>query len=54
MHQFIKCILQVTSERRADFSRAWGHGFEQEGGGGGWAGQLNLCVETINRLRGYS
>ena len=39
---------RITGEGRAEFLRAWGHGFEQEGAGGG--GQLNLCVETINPL----
>ena len=29
----------------------WGPGFDQEGGGGaGRAGQLNLCVDTINHI----
>ena len=42
-----------TGEGRAEFFGAWGPGFEQEGAGGrGQAGQLNLCVETINPLRG--
>ena len=43
---------RITGEGRAEFLRAWGPGFEQEGAGGGRAGQLNLCVETINPLRG--
>ena len=48
-------VSRITGEGRADILRAWGAGFEQEGargGGGGGAGQLNLCVETINPLRG--
>ena len=28
----------ITGEGRAEFSRAWGHGFEQEGAGGGGTG----------------
>ena len=46
----------TTREGRAEILRAWGPGFEQEGAGGGGggerAGQLNLCAETINPLRG--
>ena len=43
-------VSRITGEGGAEFLRAWRHGFEQEGAGGrgGWAGQLNLCVETIN------
>ena len=44
-------VSRITGEERAEFLRALGHGFEQEGereGGGGWAGQLKTCVETIN------
>ena len=48
-------VSRITSEERAEFSRAWGPGFEEEGaggeGGGGRAGQLNLCLEHINPLR---
>ena len=29
---------RITAEGRAEFSRAWGHGFEQEGAGGGGRG----------------
>ena len=41
---------RITGEGRAEFLRAWGHGFEQEGAGGRgeWAGQLKMCVETTN------
>ena len=48
-------VSRITGEGRAEFSRTWGSGFDQEGadgGGAGRAGQLNLCVETINPLRG--
>ena len=48
-------VSRITGEGRAEFLRAWGHGFEQDGavgGGGGGAGQLNLCVATVNPLRG--
>ena len=51
----VYAVSRITGEGRAEFLRAWEHGFEQEGAGGGrWgrAGQLNLCVETINPLRG--
>ena len=46
-------VSRITGEGRAEFLRAWGPGFEQEGAGGGArkrAGQLNLCAETINLL----
>ena len=36
----------TTREGRAEILRAWGPGFEQEGAGGGRAGQLNLCVDA--------
>ena len=68
MHQFIECIdyvaqwvvlynqhvscCRITGEGRAEFLRAWGAGFEQEGEGGWGGGQLDLCVEAINPLRG--
>ena len=48
-------VSRITGEGRVEFSRAWGHGFEQEGAGGRggeWAGQLKMCVETINLLKG--
>ena len=41
-------VSRITGEGRAETSRAWGPGFEQEGAGGGGRGQLNLCAETIN------
>ena len=48
-------VSRITGEGRAEFVRAWGPGFEQEGaggeGGGGRAGQLNLCAEAIHPLR---
>ena len=45
-------VSQITGEGRTDFFKTWGPGFDQEGAGEGRAGQLNLCVETINRSRG--
>ena len=30
--------IPITGEGRAEFSRAWGHAFEQEGAGGGGGG----------------
>ena len=47
----------ITGEGRAEFLRTWRSGFDQEGAGVGGerrerAGQLNLCVETINPVRG--
>ena len=33
-------VSRVTGGGRAEFLGARGHGFEQEGAGGGWAGQL--------------
>ena len=48
-------VSHITGEGRAELSRAWGAGFDQEGAGGrggGRAGQLNLCVETVNPSRG--
>ena len=48
-------VSRISGEGRAEFLRAWGPGFEQEGageGGGRRAGQLNLCAETINPQRG--
>ena len=49
-------VSRITDEGRAEFLRAWGHGFEQEGAGGKgeWAGQLKMCVKTINPSRGYN
>ena len=44
-------VSRVTGEGSAEFLRAWGPGFEQEGAGGGRAGQLNLCTEAINPSR---
>ena len=37
MHQFIKVypVSRITGEGTAEFSRAWGPGFKQEGAGGG-------------------
>ena len=32
-------VSRITGEVRAEFSRGWGHGFEQEGAGGGGATQ---------------
>ena len=40
-------VDRITGEGRAEILRALGSGFEQEGTGGGRAGQLNLCAETI-------
>ena len=37
-------VSRITRERRAEFLRARGPGFEQEGAGGGG---LNLCVEIV-------
>ena len=53
MYQFIKYpVSRITGEERAEFLRAWGPGFEQEGaGGGGQARQLYLCAET-NSFKG--
>ena len=50
-------VSRTTSEGRAAFSRAWGHGFEQEGavggvGGGEGRGNSKMCVETITILQG--
>ena len=50
-------VGRITDEGRAEILRAWGPGFEQEGGreggrGRGAAGRLNLCAETINPSRG--
>ena len=45
-------VSQITDEGRAEFLRAWGPGFEQEGTGGVGGGQLHLCAETIDPLRG--
>ena len=51
-------VIRVIDDGRAEFLRAWGSGFEQEGaggvggGGGGWAGQLNLCAKIVNPLSG--
>ena len=49
-------VRRITGEGRAEFLGAWGPGFEQEGAGGeggeGRAGELNLCAENINPLRG--
>ena len=44
-------VSRITGEGRADVLRTWGPGFDQEGAGGG-EGKLNLCVKTINPLRG--
>ena len=44
-------VSQITGEGRAEFSRTWGPGFDQEGArGGGGGGELNLYVETINPI----
>ena len=41
-------VSRITGVGRAEFLRAWGPGFDQEGaGGGGRAGQRTLCAETI-------
>ena len=48
-------VSHITGEGRAENIRASGPRFEQEGaagGGGDGPGQLNLCAETINPLRG--
>ena len=46
-------VSRIIGEGRAEFLRAWGAEFEQEGVvGGERVGQLNLCAETINPLRG--
>ena len=43
---------RITGEGRAEFVRAWGHGFDQERAGGGTDGATQyLCAETINPLR---
>ena len=51
-------VCRITGEVRAEFLRAWGPGFEQEGAGGGGAGeragQLNLYVETVNPFKGIN
>ena len=52
----LNSVSRTTGEGGAEFSRAWGPGFEQEGaarggGGRGRVGQLNLCVETISFKR---
>ena len=49
----INTVSRITVEGRAKFSRTLGPGFDQEElVGAGRAGQLNLCVETINSSRG--
>ena len=37
MHQFyqVYSVSRITDKGRAEFLRAWGHGFEQEGVGRG-------------------
>ena len=51
-------VSRITSEERAEVLRAWGPGWgggglENEGTGGGLGrGQLNLCTETANPIRG--
>ena len=49
----VNLVSRITGEGRAKFLRTWMPDFDQEGDGGGGgggrrAGQLNLCVETIN------
>ena len=45
-------VSRITGEGRAEFLWAWEPGFEQEkAGGGGRAGQLNLCAKTTYPFR---
>ena len=61
-------VSRISGEGRAEFLRPWGAEFAKEGAGGrgsagaggrgsgragGRAGLLDLCVKTINPLRGY-
>ena len=44
---------RITGEGRAEFLRAWGAGFEQEGArGAAGGGALNMCAETTNLIKG--
>ena len=47
-------VSRKTGEGRAEFLRAWGHGFEQEGaraggGGGGWRGN-SICAWKLEYI----
>ena len=52
----VNIVSRMAGEGGAEVLQVWGPGYEQGGAGGvrggGRAGQLNLCVETINPLRG--
>ena len=39
-------VSRITGERRAEFLRAWGHGFEEEGAGGG-AGRMGGATQSV-------
>ena len=38
-------VSRITGEGRAEFLRAWGHGFEREGAGGG--GRMNSATQNV-------
>ena len=38
-------VSRITGEGRAEFLRAWGHGFEQEGAGGG--GGMGRATQNV-------
>ena len=41
-------VSRITSEGRAEFSRACGPGFEQEGAGGGNGRGNSICARNTN------
>ena len=53
MHKSLELVYPasriITGEGRAEFLRAWGHGFEQEGAGGGKF--IYVCIYLVLDLR---
>ena len=48
-------VPRITGEGRAEFFRAWGHGFEQEGpGGGGTVGATPSVRGNYKSFRGIN
>ena len=46
----VSLVSRITGERRAEFLRTWGPGFDQEGaGGGGWGDGWgnSICAWTL-------
>ena len=40
-------VSRITGEGRAEFSRTWGLGFDQEGAGGGGRGRTGGAAQSV-------